>query len=295
MSTPDINSLQSYGNGTYNVAFDAKNDAKDGTYTVTKAGDSYTISKDGVAQVSTGNFSEVSSFFAEGEVSSISTPKTPVTSPASKIITDDDIRALMNLLLKAFTLMINAQRQGDLNDMQGVLNALNTKLEAMEESKDAAYNAAVKQAVGQMVSGAFTIVGGCFQAGGAMKGTVKTGGEPIPVNDATGNGGQVAGVTPEVTEDFGAVGAGWSGVSQGCGTMSQAACSLDAASDTKEQQEAEIDKERANSQLEFWKQGESMDEKSMDSFFNFLKTILAMLQEYRQNAANTEQSIARMS
>jgi hypothetical protein len=291
MSIPDINSLQNYSNGSYNVTFDASNGAKDGTYTVTKTGDSYTISRDGIAQVTTGSFNDVQNFFADGTLGSISTPKTPVMSPGSKIITDDDIRSLMNLLLQAFTLMINAQRQGDLNDLNGVLSALETKLEAMETSKEEAYKAAKSQAMGLIVSGSISVVGGATQAGMAVAGSKS---KTDSTSNTTAEGTTVGSSTTQ-GRDWGQVGGGVGSVAQGSGQIAQGAFNLDAAEHTAEQQAAEIKKEEANAQLEFWKQGESMDEKSMEAFFNFLKTILSILQEYRQNAASAEGSIARMS
>jgi hypothetical protein len=291
MSTPDINSLQNYSNGTYNVAFDASDNANDGTYTVTKTGDSYTISKDGITQVTTGNLNDVEGFFRAGTIKSISTPKTPVTSPSSKIITDDDIRGLMKLLLQAFTLMINAQRQGDLNDLNGVLAALETKLAAMEESKDAAYEAAKSQAIGMIVSGSINVVGGAVQAGMAAAGSTS---KTDSTSNTTAEGTTVGSSTTQ-GKDWGQISQGVGSSVQGGGQIAQGAFNLEAAEHTVEQQEAEQKKAEAEAQLEFWKQGESMDEKSMDAFFNFLKTILSILQEYRQNAASTEGSIARMS
>ncbi|MDR0392728.1 MAG: hypothetical protein LBH52_00640 [Puniceicoccales bacterium] len=293
MSTPDINSLQKYSNGSYNVAFNAQSDAKDGNYTVTKTGDSYTVSLNGNALVTGGTLGEVKDFFAEGTVESISTPKTPVTSPSSKIITDDDIRSLMNLLLQAFTLMINAQRQGDLNDLNGVLNALATKLEAMEESKDAAYEAAKTQAISNIVAGSIGVLSGAIQFGCAIKSGAVL--KSDPAFGVTGEGADVSQKTSSQISQWGNYGQAVGTIGQGSGQIVQGTMGLEAAGSTAEQQAAEQKKEEANAHLEFWKQGESMDEKSMEAFFNFLKTILSILQEYRQNAASTEGSIARMS
>ncbi|MDR2769256.1 MAG: hypothetical protein LBB19_01725 [Puniceicoccales bacterium] len=293
MSTPDMSSLQNYSNGTYNVSFNAKDDAKDGSYTITKTGDSYTISKDGIAQITSGSFNDVKALFADGTIESISMPRTPVISPSSKMITDDDIRGLMKLLLQAFTLMINAQRQGDLNDLNGVLNALATKVAAMEESKEAAYKAAKMQAVGQIVSGSIGIVAGTVQVGCAGVSGSKLKSDP---HFATAPGTtDISQATSSQTSNLNSFGQSAGTIGQGSGQLVQGAMGLTAAGYSAEQQEAEIKKEEANAQLEFWKQGESMDEKSMEAFFNFLKTILSILQEYRQNAASTEGAIARMS
>ncbi|MDR2396401.1 MAG: hypothetical protein LBD69_00875 [Puniceicoccales bacterium] len=294
MSTPDINNLQNYSNGSYNITFDAAGIENDGSYTITKTGSSYTVSLNGNALITGGSLNDVRALFADGTIESISTPKTPVTSPGSRIITDDDIRSLMKLLLQAFTLMINAQRQGDLNDLNGVLNSLATKVEAMEESKEAAYNAAVMQAIGQIVSGSMSIIGGCISAVGAAKGSVETT-KQDPGFQAGGNNVNVAAPTITTKTDYGQIGSGIGQGIGGIGGVAQGACGLVAAGYSAEQQEADIKREMANAQLEFWKQGESMDEKSMEAFFNFLKTLLSILQEYRQNNASTEQSIARMS
>ncbi|MDR0755798.1 MAG: hypothetical protein LBE99_02715 [Puniceicoccales bacterium] len=304
MSIPDIKDIQNYADGTYNVAFDARSDAQDGTYSVTKKGDSYTISKDGLI-VDSGNINKLSLFFADGSIESISTPKTPVTSPGSKIITDDDIRGLIKLLLQAFTSMINAQRQGDLNDLNGVLNALTTKLDAMGKSADAAYDAAMAQAITNIVSGCINIGAGTAKAVCAgkahteskdnsnfdSKGSTGAGDADTTVPEAATN---VSKGTDTVPTNWGM----WGNIVDAVGgstKMVEGVSGIFTAGYTAEQQAAEIEKERANAQLEFWKQGESMDEKSIESFFNFLKTILSVLQEYKQNAASTEQSIARMS
>ncbi|MDR1254418.1 MAG: hypothetical protein LBJ78_00060 [Puniceicoccales bacterium] len=235
----------------------------------------------------------------DGSINDISRPKAPPPFPTnSKLITDDDIRGLMNLLLQAFTLMVNAQRQGDLNDMQGQLSALKTKTDEMTKAKDAAYDAAMTQAIGQIVSGSLTLASAGFQAYCAGKSCSALANDPS--FQASGKVGEGAKAVTEISQGTASEIGHWDqlskvaeGAAQGSGAMITGICGTVSAGQTAEQQQAEIDKELASAQLEFWKQGESMDEKAMESLFNFLKTILAILQEYRQNATNAENAVVR--
>ena len=211
-----------------------------------------------------------------------------VASAKSKTITDDDIRSLMKELIKVFTMLVNCQRQGELNDINGIMAALEAKISSMEEARDEAYKSAMASAISNMVSGAFSIAGGLAQGKLAI-------GKINLKGSATFNNTVITGAAKSTQQDYSnhiqAIGT----LTQGCQQLAQASGGIAAAGYNQDQQDAEIAKEEATALLEFWKQNEQMDDKEQESFFNFLKTILSILQEYRQNTANAETNIARMN
>ena len=220
-----------------------------------------------------------------------------VASAKSKTITDDDIRSLMKELIKVFTMLVNCQRQGELNDINGIMAALEAKISSMEEARDEAYKSAMASAISNMVSGAFSIAGGLAQGNLAI-GKIKLKGSKTTFNKAGGRTGGRTAITDaakSTQQDYSnhiqAIGT----LTQGCQQLAQASGGIAAAGYNQDQQDAEIAKEEATALLEFWKQNEQMDDKEQESFFNFLKTILSILQEYRQNTANAETNIARMN
>lgn len=212
-----------------------------------------------------------------------------VASAKSKTITDDDIRSLMKELIKVFTMLVNCQRQGELNDINGIMAALEAKISSMEEARDEAYKSAMASAISNMVSGAFSIAGGLAQGKLAIGKGSNTNFNKI------GGGTSITGAAKSTQQDYSnhiqAIGT----LTQGCQQLAQASGGIAAAGYNQDQQDAEIAKEEATALLEFWKQNEQMDDKEQESFFNFLKTILSILQEYRQNTANAETNIARMN
>ena len=211
-----------------------------------------------------------------------------VASAKSKTITDDDIRSLMKELIKVFTMLVNCQRQGELNDINGIMAALEAKISSMEEARDEAYKSAMASAISNMVSGAFSIAGGLAQGKLAI-------GKSNTNFNKIGGGTAITGAAKSTQQDYSnhiqAIGT----LTQGCQQLAQASGGIAAAGYNQDQQDAEIAKEEATALLEFWKQNEQMDDKEQESFFNFLKTILSILQEYRQNTANAETNIARMN
>ena len=216
-----------------------------------------------------------------------------VASAKSKTITDDDIRSLMKELIKVFTMLVNCQRQGELNDINGIMAALEAKISSMEEARDEAYKSAMASAISNMVSGAFSIAGGLAQGKLAIC-KINLKGSNTNFNQI-GGGTAITGAAKSTQQDYSnhiqAIGT----LTQGCQQLAQASGGIAAAGYNQDQQDAEIAKEEATALLEFWKQNEQMDDKEQESFFNFLKTILSILQEYRQNTANAETNIARMN
>ena len=215
-----------------------------------------------------------------------------VASAKSKTITDDDIRSLMKELIKVFTMLVNCQRQGELNDINGIMAALEAKISSMEEARDEAYKSAMASAISNMVSGAFSIAGGLAQGGLAI-GKINLKGSNTNFNntvDRTAITGAAKSTQQDYSNHIQAIGT----LTQGCQQLAQASGGIAAAGYNQDQQDAEIAKEEATALLEFWKQNEQMDDKEQESFFNFLKTILSILQEYRQNTANAETNIARI-
>lgn len=205
-----------------------------------------------------------------------------VASATSKTITDDDIRSLMKELIKVFTMLVNCQRQGELNDINGIMAALEAKISSMEEARDEAYKSAMASAISNMVSGAFSIAGGLAQGNLAI-GKINLKGSNTNFN-GTGVRTAITDAAKSTQQDYSnhiqAIGT----LTQGCQQLAQASGGIAAAGYNQDQQDAEIAKEEATALLEFWKQNEQMDDKEQESFFNFLKTILSILQEYRQNS-----------
>ena len=210
-----------------------------------------------------------------------------------KIVTDDDIRALMKELIKAFTMLINCQRQGELNDLNGIMQALEDKLSSMGEARDEAKRSALATAISTIVGGALSVAGGVLQGvfAGMSVGARKAG---VMFDETSGQ--------QTLTEVAKAKGQDYANMIQTIGSLTQAVQQLSqgaggsaAAAYNERQSTAQIEQEQATALLEFWKQNQQMDQKESESFFNFLKTILSILQEYRQNQSTTELNIARMA
>ncbi|MGX8717025.1 MAG: hypothetical protein ACSW8C_03485, partial [bacterium] len=83
-------------------------------------------------------------------------------------ISDFDIRELMKLLIKAFSQLLNSQRQVTLNTITNIITALKAKIADMEKSRDENYHAALASAIGGIVMGTLQVAGGVISAVGAF-------------------------------------------------------------------------------------------------------------------------------
>lgn len=98
---------------------------------------------------------------------------TPTQAYSHTTLTDYDIRELMKLLIKAFSELINAQRQVALSNINGIIQALNEKISAMEKSRDENHKAAIHSAIGQIAMGVLQIVGGFASTGSSASSIAK--------------------------------------------------------------------------------------------------------------------------
>ena len=203
-------------------------------------------------------------------------------------ISDFDIRELMKLLIKAFSQLLNSQRQVTLNTITNITTALKAKVAAMEKSRDENYNAAVANAVGSIVSGTFQIAGGvCTMAGALGHG---------PSKYLRGKVGREKYASAPIEKKIEMNLKFWEASSQmfqGAGTISNGVAGLVSASHSKEAKTAEIDTAKNDAILELLRKMTDENSSEFKQLLEFINTLLRMMQELQQNASSTEKTIVQ--
>ena len=204
-----------------------------------------------------------------------------------KTISDFDIRELMKLLIKAFSEFMNSQREITLSTVQGIIKALEAKIDAMGKSRDANYNAAIAQAVGQIVSGTLQVAGGigamcAAGAGGSSKagtttstkGEVKT--EFSMKNFFSACDGQA------IMKLFGGLGDITTGISGVAAADYQATA-----------KNADIDSAKVDAMMEVLRKMQEESSSQLKQLFDFISTLLNTMHSLQQSASSTEKSIVQ--
>ncbi len=219
----------------------------------------------------------------------------PAVQKAISSITDFDIRELMKLLIAAFSELKTADRERALNVLNATVSALETKIAAMETAKKEAYDAAIANAVGSIVSGALSV--GTSLAGGicSLKGLkeIKT-----QAAHFSGDGNKItkeaisaAGI---MSNKYSIIGQTLSGSAQGVGQMVSGGAGVASAIYSANKAEAEIEQTKADALLEILRQAQDQYNKGSDSLQQFIDKVLNIMQQLLQSAAQTEKSVTNI-
>ena len=201
-------------------------------------------------------------------------------------ISDFDIRELMKLLIKAFSELMNAQREIELNTVNNIIAALETKIAAMEKSRDENYKAAITQAVGQIVSGALqigagivSIVGAC-RAGGKLN--QKTKGvateDQVKLNSAT--------FEKTLTKYKGIT-----DIINACGTITTGITGLVAAGQQAEAKSADIISAIADALMEVARKMQEAVSSALSKLMEQIAALLQVISSLIQSTSAAEKSI----
>ena len=202
----------------------------------------------------------------------------------SKTFSDFDMRELMKLLIRAFSEFMNSQRMITMNTITCILAALAVKIQQMEESRDENYEAAIDQAIGQLVSA-------CLQLAAAI-GSAVCSFDSAGVLSGEGKA-CVKDISTE-TQSILTINEGLNSVFQCLEKLaggSTAISGLIAAGHTADAKTADIASATADKLLEIL--GKMLDENAnqLKLLLDFINTLLKGIQELCQNAYNTEMKI----
>ena len=199
----------------------------------------------------------------------------------SKIFSDADMRELMKLLIKAFAQLLNSQRAIDLAAINIMIDAFNSKIEAMEQSRDAEYKAAMTEAITKIITGVLQVGMAIFSMIGAA------GREKSASASATPGAAKVAGNEDDMNGgDFLAqlIKAGGEFV-EGASGMIAAGYKYDAAS-------AKILAEKADAILKVVEKMLDSGSKNFDELKKAINDFLSTLKEILQGISSTEMQVA---
>ena len=206
-------------------------------------------------------------------------------------LSDFDIRELMKLLIKAFSQLINAQREITVNNIRGIMDALQTKIEQMAKSRDENYNAAIAQATAQIVSGCIQVLGSVLAMAGASAGK----------NASTVKGGSNTENVGALKQFFGRSlfsacdGQAILKLADGLGQIVTGATGGIAAGYQAEAKNADIEATKADALMEVLRKMQEENTNQLKELMDFISTLLRVMQELGQNASATEKSIAQQA
>ena len=204
----------------------------------------------------------------------------------SKTISDFDIRELMKLLIKAYSELMKSQREITLATITGIIDALNTKIQAMEISRDENYKAAMAQAVGQIVAGCIQVTASFTQAVCAFaEGAYKTNGFGGRANEMDAHEKAEVAMWKSVSAFAKAFG--------DLSSVSSGIVGIIAASHSNQAKTADITSAKADAMMEVLRKMQEENSNQLRQLFDFISTLLRTMQELQQNASATEKSIVQ--
>ena len=247
---------------------------------------------------------------------------------SSRSFSDYDIRELMKMLIQAFSQLMTSQRQSDLNTINGIIQALETKIASMEQSRDAYYKASIVTAVGSLITGALQIAGAAAQlakTGKALKtkneakvGTTQTATQSKPTDKTipeaasqsnstddpylgirelfaeespTPQAGTKVEISPDMLQKEMNDGRAISDILNGAGGVSNAIAALISAGYTSEAKTTEIETAKTDALLEVLRKAQENGSSALRQLLEFISKLLSTMQELQQNVASTERTI----
>lgn len=206
-------------------------------------------------------------------------------------VRDSDLRDLLKLLIAAFAQLNNTQRMTDLEALEGLVKACDEKIKNMKTAADAQYDAAQKQAWGQIVGGALSIViSGASLAGAAYFARGLNGGLQ-GFNQETNQ--TIIKCTPEQCDAYMKAFQAFGGMAQPVSGITTGISSLIAAEDTKEKSDAEIVQEQLNLTMEIMRKALDQCSSSKKELMEAIQQMIQFIQQLIQQAAATEKTIVQ--
>ena len=226
-----------------------------------------------------------------------------------------DIRDLMKLLIKAFAQFFQTQRAIDLSNIEQIQAAMEAKIDAMEDEKEASYSAALSQAIGSIVSGAisvgaglFSIAGGLADIGGGyfsgkelskadklLKGSGTVGNNTLTKTDKV----QVQQIQQQADHIMNrwhggaTIANGLGQAINGLGGIASGTAGIFSAAYTSDAKDAQIQQTTQDAVLEILKKMQNDGSEQTKQLMDFIARILSMIQELQQAAAQTEKTIVQ--
>ena len=205
-------------------------------------------------------------------------------------IRDSDLRDLLKLLISAFAQLNNTQRMTDLTALKGLVDACKEKIEKMKTAADAQYDAAKKQAIGQIVGGALSIaISGASLAGAAHYAKGLNGGLQ---EEVITNAGTIIENTPAQCDAYMKAFQALGGLAQPASGITTGIFSLIAAKDTKAKSAAEIQQEQLNLTMEIMRKALDQCSSSKKELMEAIQQMIQFIQQLIQQAA-TEKTIVQ--
>jgi len=211
-----------------------------------------------------------------------------------KSVSDFDVRELMKLLIQAFSQLMSTQRQADLNSLQGIMNTLNEKIDAMKSAKSAQYKSTLASAIGSIVAGSVSVVMAGLSATLSGVGLYQSNhAKPEFLSNANG-------VTDQLSNSYKNAGQGWSiagrafgDSTQGCNQITNGIANIISAGYAADKAQAEIEQTTADAMLEVWRKAQDQGQKSTESLMQFITSLLNMMQQLQQSVSSTEKTIVQ--
>ena len=201
-------------------------------------------------------------------------------------LSDFDIRELMKLLIKAFSQLINAQREITLNNVNGILAALKEKTDAMKQAAQEKYDAAIAQAQAQLIAG-------CIQVAGAAVSMVASCGSAWRISQSNATSMEkISTQTQSKLKYWEALSELGKAISSGA-TIATAIGSGDAAEHTLEASNYDVEATQADARMEVLRKMQEENTNQLKELLDFISTLLQMMQQLQQNASSTEKSIVQ--
>lgn len=205
-------------------------------------------------------------------------------------ISDFDIRELMKLLIKAFSQLLNSQRQVTLNTITNIITALKAKIADMEKSRDENYHAALASAIGTIVMGSLQVIGGTISA-------IAAGYNGSKLNKLASAGAKSDNLSgnpkfQKIIKD----GELWANIGQATGYVGQVANGIAGiinAHFQAEAKDADIDSTIQDAIMEVLRKMQDEGSNEFKQLLQFISTLLQMLHELQQNASSTEKTIVQ--
>ena len=206
-------------------------------------------------------------------------------------VRDSDLRDLLKLLISAFAQLNNTQRMTDLTALKGLVEACKEKIDKMKTAADAQYDAAKKQAIGQIVGGALSIViSGASLAGAAYFARGLNGGLQ-GFNQETNQA--IIKYTPEQCDAYMKAFQALGGMAQPLSGITTGAFSLNAAEDTYAKSAAEIQQEQLNLTMEIMRKALDQCSSSKKELMDAIQQMIQFIQQLIQQACATEKTIVQ--
>ena len=197
----------------------------------------------------------------------------------------------MKLLMNVSFVLSDLEREESLNFSKLIESQFKIKLDAMTEAADKQYQAAIKQAIGQVISGSISVIGGLASSISLFNHSKVTG--KLAANKEGLEATKVANDLAKENADFQALTSIINSVSSGAGKVVEGAFGIDAAKDTHDKAQADITTTTAEHALEQAKNARSDAKDRQQKVIDFISNTIRTLSDILHAQADAEKNIAR--